>query len=267
MLALLEKKLHGAVKEALAGRVKVTCGPTTGPSSRTEHKVVVEVRGFEASTASGGQEILAGRERAWRRRTHTWNASGTEKNFRLPEDVHGSVVEAQAPPGHPVLMGDDCFVDGAILRFYHPPPKGKPGVAAVLRGDPAKGYQESRTCRIEAGLTVWSKKMQDADRLFARSFNGLLAAFVDMGTIRAPRDDSGVALCLTKPVAVPCSMERSREKIGRAQFYRVTAAIAIFCALDICIALGAAEPNGRIQAIQYQTDPVQRSTDDEGKRR
>lgn len=256
MLALLEKRLHGAVSDANGSMVKVECGPTLGPASDAEQMVEVSVRELKATIPSSGEAAKATRERTRLSHTHTWNANGSENNFTLPEDVRGELTEVEAPPGLPVSSGDDYFLEGRTLRFYRPPAKGRPGVRATLRGDPAIGYCESHPCRILANLTVWAKKIKDADAVFAGSFNALLAAFVDIGNIHSPQDDSGVSYRLSKPVAVPDSIERSREKIGRSLFYRVTARIAVFGELELTVALGAEEPEALIEEIDYQTQPV-----------
>jgi hypothetical protein len=259
LLALLENRLHGAVSEAVNKAVQVDCGPTLGPASDAEQVVEVAVRELKATIPSSGEEAIARRERARLSRTHTWDASGKQRNFTLPEDVRGEVAEVEAPPGHPVTTGDDYFLEGRTVRFYRPPAKGTPGVSATLHGDPSIGYSESHPCRILANLTVWAKTIKDADEILTRSFNAILAAFVDIGNISSPQDDSGVSLRLLKPVAVPDSIERSREKIGRSLFYRATAQIAVFGELELTVALGAEKPEAIIEEIEYQTQPVKGS--------
>ena len=256
MLDYLEKRLHSAVREAVKSDGPVECGPTLGPETDAKQMVEVSVRELKTTIPSSGEEIKAKRERVRLSHTLTWNSSGRRRNFTLPEDVRSEVAEVEAPPGHPVTSGDDYFLEGRTLRFYRPPAEGKPGLTATLRTDPAIGYSESHPCRILANLIVWAKTIEDADEILTRSFNAVLAAFVDIGNISSPPDDSGVSLRLLKPVAIPDSIERSREKTGRSLFYRVAARIAVFGEMELTAALGAEKPEAVIEEIEYQTQPV-----------
>jgi hypothetical protein len=251
MLAALEKRLHAAVNEAVKPSVRVECGPTTGPASEDEHMVEVSVREFKATTPSNGEDVWAIREHARVSVTQTWPASGKTKNFKLPKKARGEVVEVEAPPGHPVSSGDDYFLEDRTLRFYRYPAEGKPGVIATLHGAPAKGYRESCPCRILVNLTVWAKKLDEADAVFNRSLNAILAAFVDLHKIRSPQDKSGVGFRLLKPMAVPDTIDRSREKLGQSLFYCTSARINVFGELELSVALGAEEPKARIKEIEF----------------
>jgi len=259
MLALLENRLHGALKGAIDDTVQLVCGPAPEPAPEVERMVEVSVREFKMTIPSGNEAIRAGREPARISHAHTWNADGGETNFTLPADVRGEVVAVEAPPGHSVTLGDDCFIEDRTLHFYHPPPKGDPGVMAVLRGKQAKGYSESRPCSIAVNLSVRAEEIKDADALFARSLNALLAAFVDMETLRSPEDESGVNMRLLKPVAVPDSIQRRSHKTDASLVYCVTGNIAVFAELEISVALKAEEPEGIIKEIVYPTQPVKRT--------
>jgi hypothetical protein len=256
MLAALEKRLHAAVNDAAQPAVRVACGPTGGPASEDERMVEVSVREFKATIPPDGEAVRANREQAMVCWTQPWNASGKTKNFELPKNPRGEVVDVEAPPGHPVSSGDDYFLQDRTLRFYRPPAEGKPGVMATLHGNPAKGYRESHPCCILVNLTVWAKKLDDADSVLNRSLNAILAAFVDIGNIRSLQDKSGVSLLLLKLVAVPGSIERSREKSGRTLFYCTTAGIKVYGELDLSVALGAEDPKSRIEKIDFPQNIV-----------
>jgi len=261
LLALLEKKLHAAVRDVIDDAVPVVPGPAAEPATNVKEVVQVSVCEFKAAIPPTNEEILTARGRARTSHRHVWDANGKKSNFTLPENIPGEVVEVEAPPGHSVTLGDDCFVENRTLCFYHPPAKGKPGVKAVLQGNPAKGYRETRPCRIAVNLTVRAGKINDADALFTRSLNALLAAFVNMDTLYSPEDESGVNMRLLKPAALPDLIERSSHKAGSTHFYRVTAGIALLGELEVSVALGAEEPQAVIEKIQYETQPVKKAAE------
>ncbi len=254
MLALLEKKLHAAVSKALGSGTAVKCGPTLGPSPKTEQMVAVAVGEFEALVPSSNADVLAIREKSWITRTYPFEADGAQHNFTLPEDDKGELVEVESPPGHLVSSGDDYFLRDRTLRFYRPPAKQNPAVRATLRDGPARGYREAYPTRIRVHLTAWAKSLEDADTAFTKSLNALLAAFVGIGNIRSSQNNDGVVHRLLKPVAVPGSIERSRQALGKSRFYCVTADIKVFGELQLSVSLGAAKADDRIEQVDFPVE-------------
>jgi hypothetical protein len=251
MLALLEKRLHDAVSKANSDDVEIKRGPTLGPASTTKKMVAVAVGEFKALAPSSGADVLAIREKSWITRTHAWEADDEQLNFTLPEDVKGELVEVESPPGHLVSSGDDYFLRNRTLCFYHPPGKQNPAVVATLRDGPARGYRESYPCRIQVHLKAWAEMLEDADTAFTKSLDAVLAAFVGIGNIRSAQDNGGVILRLLRPVAVPGSIERTRQELAKSEFYCVTAEIKILGEMQLSVSLGPARRADRIKQVDF----------------
>lgn len=252
MLAVLEKRLYKAVKNANGKSVETMRGPLLAPESCIKPMVAISVSKLNAYIPANVEDVQNNREQARISRICQWVSDGKGKKFTLPGDENGAVEKVEAPPGRPCSSGDDYYLEGRTVRFYQPPAKGDPGVMAIVSKGKARGYRETRPCRVWVCLCVWAETLERADALFSKSFQTLLAASMDIGNIKMPVEniDNGVIWGLLDPVTVLESIER--EAVNRADrvFYCVTAHIRVFGELEITVALGAEEDAARIDKIE-----------------
>ncbi|MCP4162120.1 MAG: hypothetical protein GY760_18765 [Deltaproteobacteria bacterium] len=253
MLSLLEKKLYEVLKTNITDTDVVF-----GPGQGTKKFVRICVSGLESLSSLSGEEILAAREQSNLCEMFYFDTTGKKQDFELPADIEGDVTEIEVPLGFTVKPGDDYFIEGNTLKFYHAPKEAKKGVAVFFKGEKAKGYIENNTYKINIRLDACCKELSDADAVFSKSLNTLMASFVDMGTIRSEEDETGVKYRILKPVIHLKTIERKSEGIKKTISYSITSDIILLCQLETSIALGKELPGSIIEKIQYQTNPVKK---------
>jgi hypothetical protein len=251
MLYALENLLAAALDEALPDDVKVTPGAPTSTPTAGEQRVEVTASKLDVSLT--GAEPLAAREPAFFSSVQRWDADGTTRDFTLPTGVEGEVTEVESPPGHSLSRGQDYQVDGRTVRMFRPPAKGKGAVVATVRTGPARGFHERRPCQIRLTLAAWAPKLEDADALLDQALVVVLTRCAELGTLESEHlGDSGVRMRLRQPTVVLEGFERTRTQVRTRWAPRAAAHLRVNAELELTVAVGAPEPETRIEQIHYR---------------
>jgi hypothetical protein len=111
---------------------------------------------------------------------------------------------------------------------------------------------ERRPCRIRLVVEGWAAGFPRADALLERALASVLATSLDLGFVEAPGlGDSGVRLRLLEPAVALTGVERERQLAGTRAVPHAVATLRLDAQLETTLALGAAEPEGRIQDVRY----------------
>jgi hypothetical protein len=250
MLPTLESRLATALSGALPQGVQVETGPQAAPPAEGVERVAVSASRLEVLEPKEPQDA-PGREPSHLTQVQRWSADGAARDFTLPESVQGDIVEVESPPGHLARLGEDYQLDGDTVAFFQPPAAGTEVVATVRQGR-ARGYVERRPCRVRLHVESWAADFARADALLERALAAVLAASLDLGIQEAPGlGSSGVRLRLLEPALALTGLERERQLAGTRAVPHALATLRLDAQLETTVALGAAEPEGRIQDLRY----------------
>jgi hypothetical protein len=249
MLAAVEAYFLAALTPAQPDQVSRVAGPSVGPSDAG--KELIEVWAQQLTLPLADDEVEAGRSGAFFTTVQQWRGDGTTKDFALPDSAQGQVVEVESPPGRAARLGDDYALDGRTLRFFRAPPAADPAVVAHLRGDPARGFVEKRSCTIALKTYVWSKSAARTDELLRSTLASLLAATVDRVTLSAAMPaDSGARLRLLEPLALVTAIGRDATAIRDVSYVRGAIDLVLRGDLEITVVVGAPLPTGIIRDVR-----------------
>jgi hypothetical protein len=252
MLYALEALITTALKTALPSHVEVREGPAAQVPPEAQECVDVVAWGveFSAPQAEGGQPVT-GREPAFFTRTHRWSADGTARDFSLPAEVEGEVLEVESPPGYPIPR-EDYQVEGRTLHFYQPPAAGAEAVVATLKTGPATGYHERRPCQGRLTVVAWAADFPRTDALLDQALATVLRACVDTGSQESQHMGEGVRLRLLTPTVMLEAMERMQVQAPGRWAPKAEARLRLHGFLDLTVAVGPEKPSSRIQELRYK---------------
>jgi hypothetical protein len=251
MLYALENQLAAALDEAFPDEVKVVPGSPTAVPAAGEKRVEVTVSKLEISPVSG--DPLAAREPAFFSSIQRWDADGTAKDFALPAEVQGEITEVESPAGRLLSRGQDYQVDGSTVRLYVAPAKGTGAVVATVRTGPAKGFHERRPCQLRLVLAAWAPKLEDADAMLDKALAVVLTHCSELGTLEPEHLESdAVRMRLLQPTVLLEGFERTRTQVRTRWAPRAAAHLRVNAELELTVAVGAPEPQTRIEQIRYK---------------
>ena len=167
MLAALETRLLAHLHRVHGDSIQLAAGPALESGPRAAG-VSVHARSWDLQAQASGN----GEERVLRGPAHgaeiaTWDVDGTISELVLPAAATGVVIDVEVPPGVRRKLGeeyqifekldsdDPAGVPRRTIAFFSPPPPGK--VVARLRGEPARGFSETRPGRIALLVTAWGR--------------------------------------------------------------------------------------------------------------
>lgn len=254
MLALVETYFLDALKAAFPSGASVTGGPFMGPSSRAAP--LIEIVASALSFAGEGRDEPedpadpAASAPAYITRTRRFASNGKSKDFALPADEAGEVIEVQSPPGLLRARGDDYLVEGKTIRFYTAPAKAAEAVVARLRGARARGYERRRPCVIDLCVRVWAEERARADELSRKALAAVLTAAPDMGVLDASDPTtSAVSVRLLRADLAFSALRRGVETKG-ALFHYIDIELRLRGQLEQIVALGESEQEGIIREVR-----------------
>lgn len=255
MLLAVESYFHDALRPAVPETVEVATGPSQGPTADAEALVEVCASSFKLMLPEG-DDLAAQRQPSYFAQVHRWSGNGTTRDFALPANARGQVVEVESPPGRPLLRGDDYTVEGTTLRLYRAPMTADEAVVAFLRGERAEGFLERRRCELKLSIRAWVKAPGNAAPLLSRALAAALAASADLGNLEDEDtfpDESGVRMRLLQPAATLLGVTRTIETAGTTSFSRAQANFLIRGDCEQLISLGTPDPVGIIREVRRDT--------------
>ncbi|WP_408890275.1 hypothetical protein ACJ2CR_04860 [Myxococcus faecalis] len=255
MLLAIESYFHDALRAAIPETVEVATGPSRGPS--VEMEALVEVIASRMKlTLPEGDDLTALRQPSYFAQVHRWAGNGTRKDFTLPANATGQVVEVESPPGRPLRRGDDYVVEESTLRLYRAPAVASEAVVAYLRGTRAEGFLERRRCELRLSVRAWVKSPGNAAPLLSRALAAALAASADLGNLEdedTEAETSGVRLRLLQPQATLVEVHRTLELQGDIPYHRAQANFLVRGELEQLVSLGTPESEGIILEVRRET--------------
>lgn len=255
MLLAIESYFHDALRPAVPETVEVATGPSRGPAADAEALVEVYASRLKLALPEG-DDLTAQRQTSYFAQVHRWAGNGATKDFTLPANARGQVVEVESPPGHPLRRGDDYALEERTLRLYRAPAVANEAVIAFLRGDRADGFLERRRCELSLSIRAWVKAPGNAAPLLSRALAAALAASADMGNLEDEDtypEESGVRMRLLQPAASLVDIQRAMEPVGEALFSRAQANFIVRGELEQLISLGTPEQEGIILQVRRET--------------
>lgn len=257
MFELLETHLLAALRQVHPADLIIQVGPDVMPSVPDSAWLSVGAHRLRVDTPRMGTDIEEQRAPAFLGQQQVFAADGKQLDFDLPDGLPGQVIEVQSPPGRLARSGDDYRVEGGSIRFYRAPAEARQAVLVRVRGGRARGYQESYPCQLSLMITAWAKEIRKADRLLMPSLSAVLSTFVDLDMLSMETGEAaGATYRLLEPVATLKRIERSAEQVDDTTFYRSRASLMVSGQLELTVALGAEQPESRIEEIIYPTDSV-----------
>lgn len=250
MLYALESKLVAALPEALPEGVQVRAGPSAGPPEEGVQRVEVSASRLEVPDLK--EDAPPGREPAHLTHLQHWSADGEARDFTLPAEVPGEILEVESPPGRLMRLGQDYQLDGTTVRFFSPPAAAADAVVATVRQGRARGFLERRPCQARLTVTSWATDFPRADELLDRALAAVLTRCVELETLEATHlGASGVRLRLLEPAVTLVGLERAWHPVGTRLVPSAVATLRLEARLELSVAVGSLPPEGRIQELRY----------------
>lgn len=169
------------------------------------------------------------------------------------------VVEVQGPQGAVLRVGDEYELalggEGELrVRLYRGLSGG--GLRVVLGGAEGEGFEHNQPGRVTLRLSAWAADAVAADALLGEVLRLALPALANPGELEADWSairaglpvGGGVRLRLRRPW-VGLEELRQRWEPGEPSLARAEAKLLLRGTVDLWVALGAAEPWGRIERI------------------
>jgi hypothetical protein len=250
MLPAVEAHFLSALGSVLPAGTSLTAGPSAGPSAGAV--ALVEVIASRLSLLpAAGDERAGARNPAFLVLTHSFPSDGAARDFLVPEDVVGDVVEVESPPGRPLKRGDDYLVEGRGIRFYRPPARADVAVLARVRGERRRGYEQVEPCRIDLAVRVWANERGRADDLAAASLAAVLVAAEDLGNVDGGfTSQPAVRLRLLRAAAAMTALARSVDTLEGALFHRADIELILRGDLEQIVTLGEPALEGVIREVR-----------------
>lgn len=249
MLVAIETYFLKALQTAFPSGVLLTSGPAAVPSDANTPTLEVVASQFTfipEKPAEGDTEAPA-RSPAFEFRMQFFPADGIVRDFVLPAEAKGDIVEVQAPPGRLLTRGDEYQVDDRTIRFYRPPAQLAPGVVVRLRGNRVRGYQQRFAGQADLFVRIWSRDRAKTDELSRSVLSTVLIAAENLGVLEAvDAKNPNITLRMLRARAAVPILRRGFE----ATFYTATVEIVLRGELEQCVALGAAEEEGIIREVR-----------------
>ncbi|WP_141323106.1 hypothetical protein [Myxococcus sp. AB025B] len=256
MLLAIESYFHDVLRAAMPESVEVSAGPSKGPSTDIDAGVEVIATRMRLALPEG-DDLTSLRQPSYFAQVFRWAGDGIRKDFALPANAAGQVVEVESPPGRPLRRGDDYVVEESMLRLYRAPATASEAVVAYLRGSRAAGFLERRRCEVRLSILVWVKTaVGDAAPLMSRALAATLAASADMGNLEDENTDaetSGVRLRLLQPQATLVDVQRTLELQDATAYFRAQANFLVCGELEQLVSLGTPESEGIILEVRRET--------------
>lgn len=249
MLVAIETYFLKALQTAFPSGVLLTSGPAAVPSTATSPilEVVASQFTFVPEKPSEGDTETPARSPAFEIRTQSFPTDGVVRDFSLPAEAIGDIVEVQAPPGRLVTRGDEYQVDGRTIRFYRPPAQLAPGVVVRLRGTRVRGYQQRFAGQADLVVRVWSRDRDTTDKLSRTVLSTVLVAAENLGILEAVDEKNpNISLRLLRARAAVPTLRRGFE----ATFYTAVVEIVLRGELEQSVTLGTAEEEGIIREVR-----------------
>jgi hypothetical protein len=255
MLYALENQLATALRRVLPQAVQVVVGPPAGPPAATTERVDIVAFGLSVELPQGDPFSL--REPAFLTHVQHWSADGATRDFTLPPEVSGEIVEVESPPNHPAKRGEQYMLDGGVVRFYQPPAQATDAVVATVRLGDAQGYQERRPCQAQLTVASWAADFPRVDELLEQALAVVLPGTLEPGTLEAAHlGSSDVRLRMLQPAVLLLGIDRMRTQVGTRWAPSAVARLRLQGQLELSVAIGTPEAVSRIQEIRYKLKPA-----------
>lgn len=244
MLTVLENFLLIAIRSALPKNTNVVAGIIATPLA-TECPLV-NVVANKLQTLSIANNDDNKRNAAFFNQRITLTGDGKKLDFSLPNNVSGDILEVELTTGRLAKPRDDYWQDGQILHFYQAP---SAIFSILVKGKPARGYQELTPCTVSLSIDVWGETLNTTDNLLSPTLAATLTALTELDRIELARvDDAGFSLRLLKPIAELSGLE-CNPKISNTLFCS-SAQLLLRGELEMTLALGTPAPDSIIQTIE-----------------
>lgn len=245
MLTLLETMLLHALEAALPGQDIKTGPGAAAPAAGTARVAVCAARLERPALLAAAPPADSTRTRAQLCTLLTLAAdAGNGRTATLPDGAAGRVSEICDNNGRMLRPGDHYSVEARKILFLSAPAW---PLSVLLANGPARGYADRDNCRGEVGLSVWAADAAAADRLMGSALPALLAA-LDGRDVLDLTAAAGFRLRLLRPRLDLAAFERSAPAAGVALCH---ARLVLGGELEIHLGLGAPEPEGTIESIEY----------------
>ncbi len=247
MLNTLEDYLLTALRQLHPKELTIRAGPPSPPATTDRQLLTIAAVTLQLSQLDAGEENNDRREPAFFSQRFELTTDGRQVDFSLPTGASGQLAAVESPPGKIARPGDDYRLEGNTLKFYRAPAQ---QVIVQMRGERARGYQETLPCRIAIELAAWAETAQQADNLLLPSVAAALSCFVERDVLElAQNDQTGIRVRLCKPLLGMHSIERSVEQVAQARYLRSLARLQLNGQLELTLTLGAPLPMSVIEQI------------------
>lgn len=250
MLSSLESQLAAALRQSLPSPTQVITGPPAAPDAATPQTVTVYAAGWH--TIPDASEHPEGRrEAAFLSRRVPLTGDGQTLDFPL-QDPPGELAEVEWAPGRLARLGDQCWLERNLLRFYRPP---EGPFTVVLRGGQAVGYRETATAAVRLALEACAAQGPVCDDLANTALAAVLSALVDVDMLTLAQVPAfGFGLRLLKPLMTVHGLERDAVETGAARLYRARFQLRLRGELELNLAQGGQPEVGRIERIEGRVE-------------
>jgi hypothetical protein len=244
MLSVLENFLLTAVSAALPKNTKVIAGISATPLA-TELPLV-NIIANKLQTLSNANNDDNKRTQAFFNQRLTFTGDSEQLNFDLPKENSGDILEVELTTGRLAKPRDDYWQEGQTLHFYQAPTT---AFSVLVKGKPARGYQELSPCTVDLSIDVWSDALNTADNLLSVALAATVAALTELDRIELARlDKAGFSLRLIKPLAELSGLERNPKTTS--PLFCSSAQLLLRGELEMTLALGTPAPESIIQTIK-----------------
>lgn len=253
MLAAIETYFLNALKSAFPTGATLGTGPSAPPSNAQLPfiEMVASRLSFVPEKPNAEEGEAPERAAVFDTQIQQFAADGAIRDFAIPDNLQGEIVEVQSPPGQLVTRGNDYFIEGKRVRFYKPPAPAAIAVIARIRGERVRGYQQRFTGRADAFVRVWAKDRAVADTLSRTVMSTVLVAAENIGILEVPSEKTpGATLRLLRATAAVAAIRRNFE----ASSHNVTLDLVLQGELEQNVVLGAPEQEGVIREVR-QAEP------------
>lgn len=247
MLRALELYLSPFVAAELPADVELVRGPFLVENPWAADRRVVGIHALRLDPHELPPPQTADRP-AFTFQAATWPIAPGIASFTLPPALVGELFEVEAPVGYLVKPGDDYYLDGTTIRFFHAP-TGPGQVLARVRASAAAGHARRGAATLTLDVSAYGRDPATADPLFETVTQVVLTRLAGAPYL-ALSSVAGLDT-LVRFVDFRAHVRYIERKLsGYENVVVCTTRVELVGELDVVVATGAAAPVDRIAEIE-----------------
>lgn len=239
MLSALELYLLPLVDAALPAAVEVVRGPFVVAPPWPANRQVVCLHAVQLTVQDVPPPRTNDRPASSFQLT-TWPINGVNSSFTLPPAMVGVIAEVEAPVGYLATPGEDYYLDGSTIRFFHAP-TGPGLVRARVQVAAAAGRARRSPGVITVDVSSHSRSIDTAEPNFGGALQQVLVELERAPYLELPPVAGlGTSVRFRDFRSHLLSIERLHS--GYENVVSCIARLELVGELDVLVAIGAPEP-------------------------